>query len=75
MNGIQDTKPYGPQCNRLLDVVVTILKSKKITIDHAIYIELFSDGTVYYLKFSTYCVLDTTNNETEFTEIRRFFEE
>ena len=36
MNGIQGTKPTGIQWNRLLDVVVSILKYKKSTIDHAI---------------------------------------
>ena len=40
----------------LVEVVeqkVTIIKYKKITIDHAIYIKVFSDGTVSYLAFST----------------------
>ena len=42
MNGIQGTKPAGRQWNRLLDVVVTIIKYKKSTIYHAIYIKFFS---------------------------------
>ena len=41
MNGIQVENPSGRQLNRLLDAVVTILKYKKITIDHAIYIKVF----------------------------------
>ena len=36
MNVIQGTKPAGRQWNRLLDAVVTILRYKNITIDHAI---------------------------------------
>ena len=44
MNGIQGTKPAGQQWNRLLDAVVVILKYNKITIYHAIYIKVFSDG-------------------------------
>ena len=41
------------QWNRILVVVVTIPKYKKSTIDHGIYIKIFSDGTVSYLKVST----------------------
>ena len=41
MNGIQGANPAGRKWNRLLDAVVTILKYKKITIDHAIYIKVF----------------------------------
>ena len=55
--------------------MVTILKYKKITIDHAIYIKVFSDGTVSYLAVSTDDVLNTYNNETAFPELRRVFEE
>ena len=64
MNAIQGTKPAGRQWNRLLDAVVTLLKYKKSTIYHAIYIKLFTDGTVSYLTVSTDDVLNTTNNET-----------
>ena len=32
-------------------------------------------GTVSYLKVSTYDFLNTTNNDTSFTELTRFFEE
>ena len=46
MNIIQGTKPAGKQSNILIDAVATMIKYKKITIDHAIYIKLFSDGTV-----------------------------
>ena len=48
---------------------------KKITIDHAIYIKLFYDGTVYYITVSNYAVLNTTHNDTSFTELRRVLEE
>ena len=64
MNGIQRTKQAGRQWNILLDVVVTIIKYKKSTIDHAIYIKVFTDGTVYYLTVSTNDVINTNNNET-----------
>ena len=72
MNGIQGTNPDGRQWKILLDAVVTILKYKKITIDHAIYIKFFTDGTVSYLAVSTDYVLNTTNNDTAFTEPTRF---
>ena len=51
------------------------MKYKKITIDHDIYIKVFSDETVSYITVSTDDILNTTNNETAFTEIRRVFEE
>ena len=75
MNIIEVTKPAGRQCNRLLDEVVKILKYKKRKFYHAIYIKVFSDENVSYLKFYTDDVLNTTNNETAFTELTRFFEE
>ena len=53
MNVIQVTKPAVQQWNRLLDLVVTIIKYKKITIDHAIYIKVFFDGTVSFIEFYT----------------------
>ena len=55
--------------------MITILKYKKITIDHAIYIKVLSDVTVSYLTVSTDDGLNNTNNETEFTELRRVFGE
>ena len=64
----------GRQCNRLLDAVLTMIKYKKSTIYHAIYIKVFTDGTVSYLTVSTDDVLNTTNNETAFLELTRFFE-
>ena len=64
MHGIQGTKPSGRQWNRLLDTVVKFLKYNKITIDHAIYIKVFNDRTVYYLTVSTDDVLNNTNNAT-----------
>ena len=55
--------------------VATILKYKKITTDHAIYIIVFSDVTVSYPTFSTSDVLSTTNNQISFPELARVFEE
>ena len=62
MNGIQGTKTAGRQWNRLLDTVVTVIKYKKITIDHAIYIKVFTDVTVSYCTVSTDDVFNSTNN-------------
>ena len=75
MNGIQGTKQAVKQWNRLLDAIVTIIKYKNITIYHSSYIKVFSNETVSYLTIYTDDVLNTTNNETAFTEIKRFFEE
>ena len=75
MNLMRGTKPAIRQWNVLLDDVVKILKYKKITIDHSIYIRFFSDITVSYLIVSTNDVLNNTNNETTFPKLRRFFEE
>ena len=75
MNGVQGTKPSGWKCNRLLDAVVTINKYKKSTIYHDIYIKVFSDVTVSYLTVSTDDFLNTTNNETELSELTRVFGE
>ena len=46
---------------------------KKIIIDHDIYINVFYDKTVFYSMVSTDDVLNTTNNETEFSKLRRVF--
>ena len=72
---MQRTKPAGRQWNRLLDAVVKIIKYKNITIYHAIYIKVFTGGTVSYLTVSNDGVLDTTNNETSFPELTRVFKE
>ena len=64
MNGIQVTKPPGQQFIQLLYAVVTMIKYKKIKIDHAIYVKVFSDGTVSYPTVSTDDVLNANNNET-----------
>ena len=64
MNGIQGNKPDGKQWNKLLYAVVTMIKYKKSTIYHTIYIKLFSDGTFSYLKVYNDDVIDTTNNGT-----------
>ena len=74
-NIIQGKKTAVQKWNQLLDVVVTILKYKKITIDHDIYIKVFSEETVTYLRVSTDDFLNTNNNETSFSEIIRVFEE
>ena len=75
MNVIQGKNPDRQQWNRLLDTVVTTVKYKRSTIYHEIYIKVFSDGTVYHLTVSTDDFLNTTNNETEFTEPIIVFEE
>ena len=74
MNIIQRKKSAGEQCNCLVDAVLTMMKNKICTIDNYIYIKLLSDGTVSYITVSTDYVLNTTNNETTFTELRRSFE-
>ena len=51
------------------------MKDKKTVIDNAIYIKVFSDLTVSYLTVSTGGILNTNNNETSFTELRRVCEE
>ena len=71
MNEIQGKNPSGRQWNRIIDEVVKIIKYKNITIDHSIYIKVFTDGTVYYLTVYTNDVLNTTNNETSFTELTK----
>ena len=75
MNGNQGTKPAGRKLNRLLDAVVTILEYKKSTIDHAIYIKGFDDGTVPYRKSSIDDIINTNNNENTFPELTRVFKE
>ena len=50
-----------------------MIRYKKSAIDHAIYIKVFYDGRVSYLKVSNYDVLNTTNNKTAFTELRIVF--
>ena len=75
MNGIQGTNSSGQQLNRLLHAVVIMIKYKKITIYHVIYIKYFTDGTVPYLIVSTDDVLKTTNIKTSFPELTRVFEE
>ena len=64
MNVIQVAKPSGREWNRLLDAMVTIVKYKKNTIDHAVYIKVFTDVTVSYITFYTDDVLNTNNNDT-----------
>ena len=59
----QGGKPAVLKYNRLNGSVVKIPKYKNITIYHAIYIKLFSDGNFSYLTVYTYDVLSTTNNK------------
>ena len=75
MNGIQGTNPNGRQWNILLDLVVKILKYKKSTSYHYIYIKVFTDITLSCLTVSTDDVLNTTNNETAFPELTIVFKE
>ena len=72
MNGIQGAKTFGRQWKIILNAVVTIIKYKKSPIDRSIYINVFFDVIMSYLTVSTDDVLNTTNNEIEFTELRRF---
>ena len=69
MTVIQGKSTDGRQWNILLDALVTILKYNKSTIDHAIYIKVFTDGKVSYVTVSTDDVLDTNNNENAFPEL------
>ena len=55
--------------------MVTIIEYKKSTIDHAIYIKVFDDGTVSYITVSTDDARNTTNNENAFPELTRVFKE
>ena len=55
-NGIQGKKPSGRQWYQ-------IIKYKKSTIDHAIYIKVFSDEAVYYPIVYIDDVLNTANAE------------
>ena len=52
-----------------------MMRYKKITIDHTIYIKVLYDENISYLMVSTDDVLNTNNNDTAFTELRRVFEE
>ena len=61
--------PAGQQWIRILDTVVTIIKYNKSTIDHYLYIKLFSDVTLPYLTVYTDDFLNTTNNERSFSEL------
>ena len=71
MNGTQRTKPAGRKYNRLLDAKVTIIKYNKSTIDNSIYTKVFNDGTVSYITVSTDDIINTSNNETAFAELKR----
>ena len=73
-NGIKGNKSAQKKCNQLLDSLVTIMKYKKNTIYHAIYIKVFYYVTVPYLKVSTGDVMSTNNNHTSFTELRNRLE-
>ena len=74
-NGIQGTKPAGRQWDILLDAVVKIIRYKNITIDHAIFIKVFTGETVSYLTVYTDDVINPTNNETEIPKLTRVFNE
>ena len=55
--------------------MVTVIYYNKSTTNNDIYIKAFSDGTVSYLTISTDDVLNSTNNETVFTELINILEE
>ena len=55
--------------------MVIILKYKKSTIDHAIYIKVFTDTTMSYLTVFTDDVINNINNEKAFPELTRVFKE
>ena len=55
--------------------MITVLKYKITTIYHDIYIKIFSDGTISYLKVSTDGSLNTNNNDIDFHELRKVFQE
>ena len=55
--------------------MVRIIKYKNIAIYHSFYIKVFTDVTVSYLTVSTDGVINTTDNETAFTELTRVFKE
>ena len=71
---MQGTKPARQQWNQILDSVVTILKYKKITIYHVIYIKEFYGGILYDLTVSNDDVINTTTNQTVFPKLRRKYE-
>ena len=74
IDAIQGRVPAVQKWNQLLDAVVTILKYRKTTIYHGIYIKVLSDGTVSYLIVYNDDVTNPTNNETAFPKLRSFFE-
>ena len=74
MNGIQGTITEGRQWNIILDTVITIIKYKKSTIDHDIYIEVLYDGAISYFTVSTDDGLNITTNYTVFTGPRKMFQ-
>ena len=65
MNGIKSNKLAGQHWNRLLDSVVKMITYKIITINHAIYVNLFSSSIWYYLTVSMDVVLNANNKDEE----------
>ena len=65
MNGIKSNKPAGQHWNILLDSVVKMITYKIITINHAIYVNLFSSSIWYYLTVSMDVVLNANNKDEE----------
>ena len=55
--------------------MVTIIKYKKSTIDHATYIKVFDDSALSYITVSTDDVLNTTNDENTFPELKKLFKD
>ena len=62
MNVIQGTNLVGRQCVVLLDYAVNIIVYKRSIIGHAIYVKLFSNGTISFLTVLIDAFLGTTNN-------------
>ena len=58
----------------LLDAVVTTMKYKKSIIDNSIYTKVLYDGTMSYFTVSADDVLNNTNKETAFTELKKVLE-
>ena len=52
-----------------------MIKNKKSTIYHDIYIKVFYDRTLSYIKVSTDHYINTIEKDTSVTELIRVFEE
>ena len=76
LNALMEFKEQNQPSDNIIDSLMQwlqLLDIRKKTIIHAMYIKVLYDVTVSYPKVSTDDVLNTTNNKTEFTELRRVF--